>query len=77
MVALSVADTGTGISPEDQLRVFKEFERGSAPDAKRMGAGLGLALVKRIVELHGGSVHLASLEGHGTTVLARVPVWKE
>lgn len=77
MVALSVADTGTGISTEDQQRVFKEFERGSAPDARRMGAGLGLSLVKRIVELHGGSVHLASLEGHGTTVVARVPAWKD
>ncbi|MFY7782194.1 MAG: ATP-binding protein, partial [Tagaea sp.] len=72
MVALAVADTGTGIAAEDQRRVFKEFERGSSPDSRRMGAGLGLSLVQRIVELHGGTVHLASLEGHGTTVLARV-----
>ncbi|MFM8799199.1 MAG: sensor histidine kinase, partial [Tagaea sp.] len=77
MVALAVADTGTGIAAEDQRRVFKEFERGSSPDSRRMGAGLGLSLVQRIVELHGGTVHLASLEGHGTTVLARVPVWRD
>lgn len=75
-VALAVADTGMGIAPEDQSRVFKEFERGTAPDARRMGAGLGLSLVKRIVELHGGTVHLASMPGDGTTVMARVPVWK-
>ncbi|MBL8653312.1 MAG: sensor histidine kinase, partial [Alphaproteobacteria bacterium] len=75
-VALAVADTGMGIAPEDQSRVFKEFERGTAPDARRMGAGLGLSLVKRIVELHGGTVHLASMPGDGTTVMARVPIWK-
>ncbi len=76
VVALAVADTGMGIAPEDQSRVFKEFERGTAPDARRMGAGLGLSLVKRIVELHGGTVHLASMPGDGTTVMARVPVWR-
>lgn len=75
-VALAVADTGMGIAPEHQSRVFKEFERGTAPDARRMGAGLGLSLVKRIVELHGGTVHLASMPGDGTTVMARVPIWK-
>lgn len=76
VVALAVADTGMGIAPEDQSRVFKEFERGTAPDARRMGAGLGLSLVKRIIELHGGTVHLASMPGDGTTVMARVPVWR-
>ena len=75
MVSLEVADNGVGIPLADQARVFKEFERGTAPDARRMGAGLGLSLVKRIVELHGGTIDLVSVPGEGTTVTCRLPLW--
>jgi signal transduction histidine kinase len=75
MVSLEISDNGVGIPLADQARVFKEFERGTAPDARRMGAGLGLSLVKRIVELHGGSIDLVSNPGEGTRVTCRLPLW--
>ena len=70
-IAITVADTGIGIAPEDQERVFAPFVRGSGA---RGGAGLGLALVRSFVELHGGSVSLASTPGQGTTVTCLLPV---
>ena len=73
-VELAVRDTGVGIAPQDQERVFREFERGSNREAQRAGAGLGLSLVKRFVELHGGTVEIASRPGAGTTVTCRVPL---
>jgi signal transduction histidine kinase len=69
-----VADTGVGIAHEDQARVFKEFERGPSSLGRRTGAGLGLSLVKRIIELHGGSVEIDSAPSRGTTVTCLVPV---
>lgn len=66
--AISVADTGEGIDPDRQAKVFERFERGS-----RGGAGLGLALVKEIVEMHGGWVDLASEPEKGTTVVCHLP----
>ncbi|CAA7621598.1 PAS domain-containing sensor histidine kinase [Magnetospirillum sp. UT-4] len=72
-VILTVTDSGPGISPEDQARVFDSFVR-TAPDTGQGGAGLGLALVRRFVELHGGRVELKSLAGQGTTVTIRLPV---
>ena len=69
---LTVRDNGIGI-PEDVLpTVFDRFE-GHAPAGRRRGAGLGLAIVKSLVELHGGSIELASAEGKGTTVVVRLP----
>jgi signal transduction histidine kinase len=71
---LSVSDTGVGIMPDDQERVFREFERAQIGEGRGGGAGLGLALVKRFVELHGGRVAIESEPGQGTTVICRLPV---
>jgi signal transduction histidine kinase len=67
---LTVADTGIGIPKSEQARVFEKFERGT----RQLGAGLGLALVKSLIELHGGSVAIESATGWGTRVICRLPV---
>ncbi|PZP55617.1 MAG: histidine kinase [Micavibrio aeruginosavorus] len=77
-VGLSVADTGPGISEEDQEKIFKPFEKTDAQrdDGEgnvRGGAGLGLTLVKDIVELHNGKVELKSELGVGTTTTLLLP----
>ena len=66
--SITVMDDGEGISPDRQAKVFERFERGG-----RGGAGLGLALVKEIVELHGGWVDLMSEPDKGTTVVCHLP----
>ena len=66
-VALVVSDTGVGVAEQDQQRIFEKFERGSS-QARQSGAGLGLALVKSLIELHGGTVELQSHPGRGTVV---------
>ena len=71
---IAVKDTGLGIPAADIGRVFTPFEKisdGRVP--RRSGAGLGLSLVKRIVELHGGRVAIESQEGAGTTVTVVLP----
>lgn len=78
-VLIGVEDNGPGISQEDLERVFEPFERtsGSATDPEsliRGGAGLGLTLVRNIIELHGGSVKLDSEIGKGTTVTLCLPL---
>ena len=72
-VALSVADTGIGIAANEQKRVFEKFERGDQR-ARQSGTGLGLSLVKSLIELHGGSVTLESSPGQGTKVTCRLPI---
>ena len=69
-----VSDHGIGISEEDQRQLFKAFHRGSNVGT-RPGTGLGLLLVKRCAELHGGSVQLDSRVGEGTTVKVELPVF--
>jgi signal transduction histidine kinase len=69
---LAVADTGIGIPASDQGRVFEKFERGNPP-TRESGAGLGLSLVKNLIELHGGSVAIESEPGSGTTIVCRLP----
>jgi signal transduction histidine kinase len=65
---VSVSDTGVGIAPEDRALVFEEFRQaGGDVLRKAEGTGLGLALVKRFVELHGGTVSLDSEPGRGST----------
>lgn len=68
-----VEDSGIGIPQEDHARVFGKFERGSG-QGRQSGAGLGLSLVKSLVELHGGWVELASAPEQGTRVICRLPV---
>jgi signal transduction histidine kinase len=65
---VSVSDTGVGIAPGDQALVFEEFRQASGNVLRKAeGTGLGLALVKRFVELHGGTVSLESEPGRGST----------
>ena len=70
----TVRDQGIGISEEDQQYLFKAFHRGSNVGT-RPGTGLGLLLVKRCADLHGGKLQLESKMGEGTTVTVRLPVF--
>jgi signal transduction histidine kinase len=73
MMAITVTDTGIGIDPQDQAIVFEKFARVSS-QGRLTGAGLGLALVKKLVELHAGHVELTSTPGEGTQVTCNVPI---
>jgi signal transduction histidine kinase len=76
-IRLDVRDTGPGISPEAQARIFERFYRAPSVAADDRGTGLGLALVKSIVEQHGGRVWVASVVGQGSTFSVSLPVWRE
>lgn len=71
-----VRDKGVGISEEDQQQLFKPFYRGSNVGT-RPGTGIGLLLVKRCCELHGGEVRIQSKVGEGTTVTVRLPLFRK
>ena len=70
----TIADDGLGIPTPDQKHIFEAFYRGKNV-TDRPGSGLGLVVVKRCVELHGGSIQLQSIEGKGTTVTVRAPLF--
>jgi signal transduction histidine kinase len=73
-VEIAVSDTGIGIAPEDQEAVFEEFRQvGTDYARKREGTGLGLALTKRIIELHGGRIWVKSEVGKGSTFTFSLP----
>ena len=72
-VRVSVSDTGPGIAPEDHDRLFEEFHQTEAGIAQREGTGLGLALSKRFVELHGGRIWVESELGKGSTFVFTLP----
>ena len=72
-VRVSVADTGPGIAPEDHKRIFDEFQQTEAGIEQREGTGLGLALSKRLVELHGGRIWVESKFGKGSTFVFALP----
>ena len=72
-VQIWVADTGRGIDPEFQQKVFERFQSKPLPGSHR-GPGLGLAIVKSFTELHGGNVSLVSKPNQGTTVVCTLPV---
>ena len=73
-VTIEVADTGSGIAPEDLPHVFDRFYRADKSRARESGgSGLGLAIAKGIVEAHSGSIAARSEAGHGTTLQVSLP----
>ena len=75
VVEVVVRDTGVGIAPEDQALVFEEFKQvGRDYTRKAEGTGLGLALTKRFVELHGGTIRVESTPGMGSTFTFTLPI---
>lgn len=74
---ISVSDTGIGIKPADQERIFREFEQVDSSHARQQqGTGLGLALTRKLVELHGGQIKVESegIEGKGSTFTILLPL---
>jgi signal transduction histidine kinase len=74
LVEVSVSDTGIGIAPEDQEKVFEEFRQVGTAAKKVEGTGLGLTLCRKFVELHGGRIWVQSQEGVGSTFMFTIPV---
>jgi signal transduction histidine kinase len=71
---VTVTDTGLGIKPEDQEKIFEKFYRVSDEAVSKIpGTGLGLAIVKETVRLHGGSIFVESTPGHGSTFTVSLP----
>jgi signal transduction histidine kinase len=72
---VSVCDTGLGIAPADQVKLFQEFQQiDNSITKKKGGTGLGLAISRRIIEMHGGRIWVESSPGHGSTFAFTLPV---
>jgi signal transduction histidine kinase len=75
IVEVAVADTGSGIAPEDQELIFEEFQQARGDAAKRQeGTGLGLPLSRKFIELHGGRLWVESVPGTGSTFRFTLPI---
>ena len=74
LVEISVSDTGVGIAPEDQEAVFEEFRQVGTAAKKVEGTGLGLALSRKFIELHGGRIWAKSQLGQGSTFTFTLPL---
>jgi len=72
-VEIGVGDTGVGIALEDQATIFEEFRQVGSDEQKREGTGLGLALARKFVELHGGRIRVESEPGRGSTFTFTLP----
>jgi signal transduction histidine kinase/DNA-binding response OmpR family regulator len=72
-VDVTVTDTGVGIDPADQDRIFDSFQQGERSVSSSEGTGLGLTLSRRIIELHGGRLWLSSTQGEGSTFGISIP----
>jgi signal transduction histidine kinase len=73
-IVVSVADTGVGIAQEDLPHLFQDFARGQAQPEGVSGCGLGLAISRRIAEVHGGTITVESKPGKGSTFMLHLPV---
>src|SRR5205807_2044957 len=74
-LVVEVGDTGVGIAPEHQELVFTEFFQVDTPTTRQaQGTGLGLALTRRLVQLHGGFIGVESSRGHGSVFTVRMPL---
>ncbi len=74
-VTLRISDTGIGISPEDQKRIFERFFKADRSHSRKFsGSGMGLAIVKQIVSLHQGDIRVESELGRGTTFIVTLPM---
>jgi len=74
LVEVSISDTGVGIAPGDQEAVFEEFRQVGTSAAKQEGTGLGLALCRKFIELHGGGIRVQSEVSVGSTFTFTIPV---
>ncbi|AKQ70215.1 Sensory box histidine kinase [Myxococcus hansupus] len=74
LARLSVRDEGIGVAPEEQERIFEQFERSASVQHHFKGLGLGLWITKRIVEAHGGTIRLWSEPGKGSTFTVELPL---
>ena len=72
-VRISVKDTGIGIAVADQTRIFEKFVQAESGRRQEASTGLGLALAKSLVELHGGRIWVESVPGAGATFTFSVP----
>lgn len=75
-ILIAVRDTGVGIPPDELPHIFGDFYRGRGAHAEEGGAGLGLALTRRIVEAHGGLITVESAPGQGSTFVIALPALK-
>lgn len=73
-VAISVTDTGPGIPPEQRAAIFEEYWQAPASRQSRTGAGLGLAITRRLVRMHGGTIGVESEPGQGSRFTVRLPI---
>jgi signal transduction histidine kinase len=76
-IEVTVQDTGLGISKENLAHLFEKFFRVADSEGYTTGTGLGLAIAKRIVEGHGGAIHVESELGVGTAFIFTLPLPQE
>lgn len=75
VVIVTVSDTGEGIAPEHLPHITERFYRSDAARTRELGGnGLGLAICKNIVEMHGGTLRIESVLGQGTKVITKLPL---
>src|SRR5205085_1043829 len=74
LLRVEISDTGAGIAPEAMARLFEPFYRSPLTAGMAEGSGLGLAVVRSLVELMGGTIRFDSQPGQGTSVTVEVPI---